>query len=232
MAKKRLTKEEVIKRNKRIRRKVAAGIFIVFALIGVGTVVNFAVQGVIGLLDDSDEKAYYEELYSSFVALDPIEFDITVNPPEETILEASIWSAVKSADAANYSRDDNGALLVPAADVAKYIKLMFSEQYEFEHMTFSNVDLEYIYDITTGLYTVPLTGLLDLYTPKVVAITNSGGTRILSVAYMTYGDAVYTGNSSEANVVAKYMEFVLVKEDGDYRLTSVRTPELSVTPSV
>lgn len=225
MAKKRMTKEEIIKRNRRIRRKLIGAVFLVFALIGVAAVLTLAVQGVIRSMDDTNIRAAYEETYYTLVALDPVPFSISESPPDDLLLEAAIWATVRGENLDKYSRNEDGALLLPAVDVEKYAAAMYSSSYVIEHRTFTDVDLEFVYDITTKLYTIPLTSLINLYEPNIISMKTSGGTRVLTVQYLSAADSdVYAGSAATQTVV-KTMEYVLVREDGEYRLSAVRRLE-------
>lgn len=232
MAKTRLTKEQVIKRNKRLRRKIIGGVFVVLALVGVGTLIAAAARGVASMLDDTDDREYYADLFYTVVALDPAPFDITEAPDDQLLLEAAIWATVRGENTDKYTHDANGMLQVPAVDVATYAKRMYGGNYEIKNATFTDVDLEFKYDITTNMYTLPLTSLVDTYYPKIVAITSSGGTKVLSVAYMSTSSETFFGGDTADEQPVKYMEYVLTKQDGEYKLTAVRTPVLSATPSV
>lgn len=223
MAKKRLTKEEIVKRNKRIRRKLRGLIFVFFALVGVCTVAYLGVRGIAALLDDTKEREAYAAEYTTLVALDPMPFDLNTSAPEEVLMEAAIWAVINNENLDKYPRTAAGALLLPAVDVGIYASRMFGSAYTIEHKTFTGIDLEYVYDITTNMYTMPLTGFSSSFFPEVSAITTSGSTRVLTVAYYLTSSLTGFGESDEPY---KYMEYVLLKEDGEYRLVAVRDPQL------
>ena len=70
--------------------------------------------------------------------------------------------------------------------------------------------------------------------PQVVAITRENGNKVLSVAYKSPSLVdYYTGTrNSESDKLVKYMEYVMVRNGGEWRLKAVRTPILPETPKL
>ncbi len=219
-----LTKEQIIRRNRRIRRTLSGAVFTIFAAIGVVAVVIFGAQLVVKAMDDSDEKAAYESLFETVVALDPTPFTMDGETvPDDLLLEAAIWAVVSNEDTNNYQRSDEGALILPALDVQTYANRMYYG-YTLTHHSFTDVDMEFTYDEESQTYTLPLTSLIDSFYPVVDSISTLGNTRTLTVLYMRADSSGYFSGirNPESDTVVKTMEYILKKEDGSYKLYEIR----------
>lgn len=236
MAKKKLSKEERLRRNKRIRRQITGGIFFAFALVGVVAVVSLAVQGIKGLFSTEDQQKKLESRIEYVVALDPVPFDITTNPDNNTLLEAAIYKAISGYPEESRSFDDEGRLILPDFEVTKAAGELYPSVFRLTHASFAdaNGNVEFTYDSEKKCYYLPNTTLSGAPYPIVVAMTREGDNLVLSVAYMSPGtDTFFTGiRNPERDRLIKYMEYVMVSEDGEWQLHTVRRPILPATPSL
>ena len=234
MAKKRRTKEEQMRHNRTIRRKVTGGVFVGFALIGIISVVALISSGVGKLFNNTTVKADFEKQIEFVVAMDPSPFVITDSPNDDQLLEAAVWTSLLTYPEESRTYNDNGQLLLPAIEVTTAAAKMYSSEYKLTNRTFSDVDLKFEYAEASGLYTMPSTSLVGTFYPQVVAITREGSYKVLSVAYMSPGlQDYYTGvRDPENDKIVKYMEYVMVREGGKWLLHEVRTPVLDSTPSL
>ena len=239
MAKVRMTREQLAKRRKRIRRKTIGLFFLVFAIIGVGFLINLVIKSINVALDDTEEKKGYELLFSSFVALDPADFSSIEKADPEKLKEAAILTTLDMENISKYESNEWGYTYLPTTDIDRYSTKLFGPNIQLENATFGQQGLflpggdgvdytGYIYIPEREAYLVPPTSRAGGYFPRVESITRRGNTKILLVAYMQQPETLNPA-SSQANavepVVIKYREFVLLKEGNEYYLYSIRAPQ-------
>ena len=75
MDKVQLTKAQRAKRRRRIIRQTRGAVFVLLALIGIGTIVSMTVRGIRSALSGDDEKETYTALVAPLVAEDPVPFE-------------------------------------------------------------------------------------------------------------------------------------------------------------
>ena len=226
MAKVKYTKAQRARiRRRRFRQLIGAG-FLLLALDGVFSIVSFVIGKVRTRKDDGELKLEYAKLIAPLVALDPVPFESVDKAKPEILEEASIWSIIYNEDTTKYQRNENDQMMIPAVDVDRHFKKLFGSASLPEHVTFSDGDLTFEYNEETESYLLPITGLPSSYFPRVAAIDSSGSTRTLTVEYVTYADQtgiaiVLPGDDSGYQVVKK-MEYILLKEGGEYHIYSVK----------
>ena len=67
-------KEEQIRNNRRLARQIVGGVALLLAVIGLFTVIGWAVSVLRSVLDDSDRRKAYEDRLFGMVILDPLAF--------------------------------------------------------------------------------------------------------------------------------------------------------------
>ena len=211
-------------RAKRRRRKAFGLIFTCFALLGVASVIYLCVDFIhTRFFDDTAQKQDYQAMIAPLVALDPSEFSSLDEADEDLLLEAAIWAALTYEDTTKYSRNEQDELILPSVDVERYLSQMYGPDYKIQHHSFFDLDIEFVYDANLSAYIIPITSQGGSYTPLVEEITTSGNTRILKVAYMqgstSAADVVLDPN---AQTVVKTMEYILLKNGGNYYIYAVR----------
>ncbi len=235
MAKARLTKEQRLKRRKRFRRKLTGFIFLVFALIGVAAIVVLVVNRVNVALDDTSEKQEYEKLFTALVAIDPTDFSSIEKADPEMLKLASIMTTLDLETPEKYEHDENGYIILPTADIDRYTTLLFGPKIHLENKTFGQTGIlspidgidhtGYLYMPEKEAYLIPPTSNAGSYIPKVESITRSGNTKILTIAYMQLPSTPASIIDPNTLEVAKYREFVLLKEGKEFYLYSIRIPQ-------
>ncbi len=235
MAKIRLTREQRARQRKRRVRKMVGAVFLILAILGVYFLVSTGIEKVKIALDDTDEREYYANIYSSLVSLDPVEFDSIEKANQDMLLEAAIWTTLSNEDNTKYERNEYEAILLPSIEVDRYINKMYGSSFNYTHHSFEDYGLQFTYDEETSRYTIPITSTAGSYYPEVINIVKTGNTKVLTVAYMQLDSTGLTTSYSkgeETATVSKYMEYVLIKEGKEYFLYAIRTPQLDVTPEV
>lgn len=214
-------KDRVYKRKRR-RRQATAVVFLLLALVGTVTIVTVLVRFVNNtFFDNTKEKERFETLIAPMVALDPVPFSSLDNADQNVLLEAAIFGALAENDLSKYEQTDYG-LYLPRVDVTRAAANLYGSSYTLTHKTFRVAGIEYKYDAATERYFIPSNSQIGSYYPVIVDIDTSGNTKTLLVAYtqVSVSDNMVAGPSSTR--VVKYMEYLLVKEGGNYHLYSVR----------
>ncbi len=226
MAKKEISKKDRVYKRKRRRRQFVALLVIFLMVVGVASIVTIGTRGVMRLFDDSGDKVEYQKLIAPLVALDPSPFNSIDNANPNTLLEAAIWATITGEDTTKYARTETGQIILPAIDVTNYATKMYGPSYTLNHRTITQADIEYEYREANQAYVIPITSLSSSYTPVIENITTHGNTKILRVGY-----AQQSGSSGEiilnpdAQVISKYMEYVMLKDANHYYLYAIRYPE-------
>ncbi len=227
MPRSRTTNEQRAKRRKRIKRKAIGYTLSVFVVLGVIFLGTLVVDGFNYMLDDTDERLEYQELISSLVSLDPAPFTSIDRANQEILLQAAIWSALLEAGIETLPVDEaTGLSQLPTINVDRQLAKLYGPTFFIEHKSFTDLGVTFEYNQQAGVYLIPITSLAGSYTARVDKITRASNSRILTVAYIEAGSTGY-GQGAGTNI-AKYMEYVMVQDGGNYYLYSIRTPELDL----
>lgn len=229
MAKQKLTREQKIRRRRRFRRQLVGGIFLTLAVLGVVFIGTMIYDRVAAILDDSGDKEYYANLYAPVVALDPVSFGSIEKANSDLLLEAAIWATFTNEDTSKYQRNEYDQLMIPVIDVNLWAGRMYGPAYKLTHRTFSDVadaSISFQYDSEQQVYIMPITSQAGGYQCFVESITTSGNTKTLRMAYIQQdSESMSFGEEAAEPEVFKYMDYILVKESGEYYLYAISTVE-------
>ena len=115
-------------------------VIVVLAVIGLVTVIIFAVRGIGSLTDNSDKFEKYEQFLSPVIMNDPDPFDDVSGAQMSQLIDASIWSLMKSdidIDQYEYAEGDVSGVIVPQKDVEKQFAKLFGTDVKPVHCTVS-----------------------------------------------------------------------------------------------
>lgn len=232
MAKTKLTKVEKAKRRKRAARQIKGFLFTLFAAVGVFSIIFLIVGRVTNSVGEDADKDAYANLIAPLVALDPVPFEGTENANINVLTESAIWAVYANEDTEKYKRTESDQLLLPLVDIDRYFTKMYGRDVDMiRRKDFSVVDIEYLFDKATDCYILPVTGQVGNYRPVVTDISTSGGTKVLTVAYVRNHDAWSSTSANTEDLtedeVVKYMEYILMKSDDSWHIYAVRTPKLN-----
>lgn len=237
-------REEQIRNSRRLARQILGAAALLLALIGLFTVLGWAVSALRSALDDSDRRASYADRLYGMVMLDPLAFD-DVNAVDPGVFkQAAIWGTVyeiqkDGGTLDQYERDpDTGSAMIPKLEIDTYIANLLGPDYEITDGSFSTDAFVYQYDEEKQCYLVPVTSSVAQYTPDVEKITTSGGKLYVTVGY------VPTASNSVSGEIAltaptdpvKYMDYVFTRGDNrEWYLSALQESEMKVeatpTPS-
>lgn len=205
----------------------------VLALVGAVTVIVAGVGAVKNAVQKSRNFEEYNKLLTPVVMSDPDAFDDITNANPEQLIDIAIWSILKSDLAPDRYEYGEGGMIIPEADVTASFETLFGTEIRPTHGTVEGYGYEFTYDASKQTYTIPLTGVVPTYTPRVVDLDKTNNSIVLTVAYLG-GDQ--WAQDSEGNMVApepdKYMKVTLREKDGSYYISALQntaTPETATT---
>ncbi len=205
----------------------------VLAVVGAVTVVVAGVHVTKLAVEKSRNFDEYNRLLTPVVMNDPDAFDDITKANPEQLIDISIWSILKSDLSPDRYEYGDGGMIIPETDVTAEFQRLFGTEIQPTHASVEGYGYEFTYDATKQTYTIPLTGIVPTYTPRVVSSDKSGSTIVLTVAYLG-GDQ--WAQDSEGNMVApepdKYMRVTLREKDGAYYISALQNtaaPETATT---
>ncbi len=230
-------REEQIRDSRRLARQILGAAALLLALIGLFTVLGWAVSALRSALDDSGRRASYADRLYGMVMLDTLAFD-DVNAVDPGVFkQAAIWGTVyeiqkEGGSLDQYERDpDTGSAMIPKLEIDTYIANLLGPDYTITDGSFSTDAFVYQYDEEKQCYLVPVTSSVAQYTPDVEKISTSGGKLYVTVGY------VPTASNSVSGEIAltaptdpvKYMDYVFTRgENREWYLTALQESEMKV----
>lgn len=206
---------------------------VIFAAIGIVTVVISGVKGISSAVEKSKGYEEYEKMLVPVVLISPDTFDDITKADMNQLIEISIWSLLKSDISPDTYEITGDGIIIPKADVeAQFVKL-FGKEVAPVHGTIEGYGMAFVYDSAKGIYTVPLSGVTPLYTPDVIDKKETANTIVLTVACLA-GDAWEQGENGEMKppVPDKYLKITLREKDGAYYISAIQntsSPEVATT---
>ncbi|MBR4726892.1 MAG: hypothetical protein IK080_03280 [Clostridia bacterium] len=203
----------------------------VLAVIGLATVISYAVNGVKRLTDQTALKREYEEFLKPVVMFDPDPFDDLTQADVPQLLNSAVWALLMSTDGTeqySYSQGETFGIIVPQADIEKYFVKLFGTEIDIAsmHASLDMSKYEITYDAALKSYILPVTGVESAYTPHVTEIDKQGSSVILTVGYIgsrawaQIEDGVYTAPEPD-----KYMKITLRERSGGMYVASIQATD-------
>jgi hypothetical protein len=219
------TKRKIKKNPLAMPIGIIAGIL---AVIGLITVVKFAIGTFDNISNKTAEKAKYEEMLLPVVMFDPDPFDDLTQADVSQLLNCAVWSLLMSpegTDKYSYSEGENFGLEVPQKDIETHFINLFGTEIDIASM-FSSIDMsEYdiLYDAALQSYILPITGVESAYTPKVYSIEKQGNSDILTVGYIGNKAWVQIADGEyQAPEPDKYMKITFRERSGGMYVSSIQ----------
>lgn len=200
----------------------------ILAVVGLITVITFAVNGIKNLTDKTADKAEYEKMLAPVVMFDPDPFDDLTQADVSQLLNSAVWALLMSeegADKYSYSEGETFGIVVPQKDIETHFNNLFGNEIDIASMH-SSIDMsEYdiTYDAALQSYILPITGVESAYTPKVYDIEKQGSSLVLSVGYIGNKAWVQVADGEyEAPEPDKYMKITLRERSGGMYVSSIQ----------
>lgn len=212
-------------------------VMVLLALVGLSTVIFLCVQGVRDLSRSSRQAEYeeYQAFLTPVVMFDPDAFDDLTQANPSQLIDCAIWALLTGDLEPDQYQSDAGTLIVPQADVEKKFAELFGSDVKPAHQTVDGYGYQFAYDSAAGTYTIPLTGVEPIYTPRVVDASKQGNTIAVTVAYIASNQWAQDENGNMVPTMAdKYMRATLRDNgNGGYYLSALQPtdePEAAITP--
>lgn len=229
-----MTGEEVKKHKGTHKAAFPIGIAVTaLALIGLATVLVLIGTGIKNLAAKNKDYTEYNKLLTPVVLIDPSGFDDITKADMSELIEMSVWAILKSDISPDTYNIGEGGIIIPEADVTEQFKKLFGTEVTPVHATVEGYEYEFTYDADDKTYTIPITGIVPIYTPKVVDKEKSADQIILTVALIA-GEAWQQG--ADGAMVEpepdKYLRVTLRVKDGAQFISAIQattTPETATT---
>ena len=221
------------KRGKRKSAFIVGIIVVLLAAIGLTTIVVGSINGIGTAIEKSKNYDEYERILTPVLLIDPDSFDDITKADLTQLMEISIWSLLKSdLSPDTFESNENGLVIPKSAAEEQFIEL-FGTQVTPVHQTIEGYGFDFTYDSATETYTIPLTGITPIYTPKVVEKKTSSDTVVLTVACLA-GDAWEQGENGDMiePTPDKYLKITLREKDDNLYISAIQnttTPEIVTT---
>ena len=213
-------------RNKTYRRRIITGaVFTALAFIGMLSILGGVVKTGMKIMDNSGEKQEYNSLLTTLVMYDPLPFETPDAADQRVLLASSLWAAIMNEDMTVYDSNEFGETLLPAVDVGKHFARVFGTQIQLTHGTFTDSDVEFVYDEEKRAYVIPATNFPTGFAPQVEKIKTSFTEKVVTVGYLS--PRTSWADTSE-RTVSKYVDYIFEKQDGSWALVAVRESEMKV----
>ena len=229
-----MTGEEVKKHKGTHKAAFPIGIAVTaLALIGLATVLVLIGTGIKNLAAKNKDYTEYNKLLTPVVLIDPSGFDDITKADMSELIEMSVWAILKSDISPDSFHIGEGGIIIPEADVTEQFKKLFGTEVTPVHATVEGYEYEFTYDADDKTYTIPITGIVPIYTPKVVDKEKSADQIILTVALIA-GEAWQQGadGSMTQPEPDKYLRVTLRVKDGVQFISAIQattTPETATT---
>ena len=160
---------------------------IVLVVAGVVAIVGAGVSGVKGVVEKRENamKEEYQKFIAPVIMNDPSPFDDLSQADIGQLMEAAVWSLLRSdPDPDRYPYEEGGYMVIPQADVEKQFEYLFGTEVKPQHATITGYGYEFPYDAATKTYHIPVAGVDQLYTAQIYEIEKKGATTYLTVGYI------------------------------------------------
>lgn len=203
------------------------------AFIGLATVIVLCVTAIRNAAEKSKDYSEFNKLLTPVVLIDPSNFDDITKADTSELIEMSIWSILKSDISPDTYQIGEGGLIIPEADVTAQFQKLFGTEVTPVHATVEGYEYEFTYDADAKTYTIPITGIVPIYTPKVIDKKETADQIVLTVALLS-GEAWQQGadGAMVEPVPDKYIKVTLRIKDGAQFISAIQattTPEVATT---
>ncbi len=222
----RRSKEEKARRSRRRLRQAVGVAMSVLMVVGVVSIVQFAIETVqTSSVVDTSETEYYEQLLMPMVWFDQLPFESLEQADPNAIKQEIIWGVLNELDEA-VEYNDLGQPLVPAAEMDLYAAELFGTEYKLVHESFDDPvqQLSYEYDPQTNMYAATATGLNAQYVGTVVEVEElSGGILRVTMGYVSnFGSNNELITTPDFDNPSKYMDYFFRRDGNEYYLYALR----------
>lgn len=228
--------ESVKKHNGTHRAAFPIGLAIsLLALIGLAALIVLLSAGIKNISEKNKDFSEYNKMLTPVVLIDPSGFDDITKADMSELIEMSVWAILKSDISPDTYTIGEGGIIIPENDVGEQFKKLFGTEVTPVHATVEGYEYEFTYDADAKTYTIPITGIVPIYTPKVIEKKESADKIILTVALIS-GEAWQQGpdGAMVEPEPDKYIRVTLRVKDGQQFISAIQattTPETASSAS-
>lgn len=200
---------------------VFALFIIVMSIVGIVSTVQFGVQTVNEIANQTSLKNEIALFLYPVVTVDPPSFKTTEEIPATVVVESAIWRIILTGNNSNYEKLYNTYMYVPAVDVEFSIKSLYGNEAAIQHQTVGSASTAFTYNEDTNTYLVPISPRYTAYSPVVTEISNVGELYTVTVEYMPPTALAMEGIKLD-NSAAKTMVYTLSKSRNSMTIHSAK----------
>lgn len=224
-----LTATEIIeepKKKKKSKKRLVyfwLGIFVsVMSIIGIVFTVNFGIDQVKRITDNTDQKNEFKKFVYPLVVIDSPTFENSDDLPSEVILRAAAWNIIINYDEKHSEyQNQYGFITVPESDVEVAATKLFGKGLTFSHQTLGDPSLYFEYNSETKSYVLPVSPNIIPYRPGVTNIKKISDEKYeVKVGY--YPPVPDWLPETKKNKADKYMIYTIEKNNKNYKIISIQ----------
>ena len=199
-------------------------IIVLLAVVGLVFLVVISVKGIGRAFDNSKQLEEYNKLLRPVVMNDPANFDDVTLADKTQLADIAIWSILTDElTPQKYEYTDDG-MVIPAEDVEAKFHELFGSETEITHATIEGYGYTFTFDSQANNYVIPLTGIVPVYTPRVVDISKKGSATVLTVGLLAGNEWAQTASGDMvAPEPDKYLRVTLRSDkDGSTYISAIQ----------
>ena len=169
-------------------------LILIFVGIGLVSTVRFLSSHVQHLSLREQQREQFRTMLRPVVMNDPATFDdVSLANPDE-LLSIAIWNILlQNPDPDRYDFAD-GQMLLPQTEVEESLQSLFGTDVPVKHTTVDGGGVTFSYAEKKRCYTIPITGITPIYSPRIDDMTVSGDRVVLTVGYLSGEDVTQNEN--------------------------------------
>lgn len=198
-------------------------IFTVLAVVGLITVVKGSILYIRSFTAGESRMNSFSEVIYPAVIMDIDSFESPSELSSEQIISAALWSLVMSEDEMAKYEETFDVISVPAVDVEAYAAKLFGSSVPgLTHATVGSGELKFYYNEESKAYNVPVKPITFTYEPSIKSVAKSGNNYTVEVDYINELPSWMEEIESEADLIAKTVEFRLTETNGQYHIVGMK----------
>lgn len=194
--------------------------FTFMSIVGLIFSIGFCVNVVKRFTDNTAQKEKFAKYIYPLVVTDMPPYESVGGLSDEHVITTAIWDLIMYGDLDKYESNFD-VITVPAIDIEQHATKLFGDNLTFNHKTFMASSINFYYDEEKKSYNIPTSPTYYSYIPQIEDIEKDGKKFTLLVAYKRDNPSWLTVREKESSNVSKYIEFVVLEEDNNYKILSM-----------
>lgn len=179
-------------KKRKVLNYVVGALILAFVVIGIVSTVQFIGSHMRHLSLREQEREQFQTLLRPVVMNDPSPFDDVSLANGDELLSIAIWRILlQNPDPDRYDFAE-GQMLLPQTEVEDSLHALFGADVTVQHATVDGGGVTFSHAEKKRCYTIPVTGITPIYTPRIDDVSINGDRVVLTVGYLSGED--YTQN--------------------------------------